>query len=130
MKKLIYFIIFVAIAVFVYLKVKPENLIDIKDNIVTTKENNFDIDVPSATPMYKAQVTGTARNTSDLILNNVSIEYNIGGKIITANISQILPGKEAEFSTEKIIVRSYNPYYKMDKVNYEKVELSEDNPWK
>ncbi len=128
MKKLIYFILFVAAAVFVYLKVKPENLIDIKDNIVTTKENNFDVDVPSATPMYKAQVTGTAKNTSDMILNNISIEYNVGGKIITANISQISPGEEAEFSTEKIIVRSYNPYYKMDKVNYEKAVAPEDNP--
>ena len=105
MKKLIYFILFVVAAVIVYLKVKPENLIDIKDNIETTKENNFDINAPSPTPLYKARVTGKAKNTSDVILNNVSIEYNIGGKIVTANINQIFPGKEEEFSTEKVIVK-------------------------
>ena len=128
MKKFILLILFIAAGVFVYLKVKPENYLELKDNIETTKENNFDIDAPSPTPMYKAKIKGIAKNTSDWILNNISIEYNVGGKIITVNINQILPGEESEFSTEQVIVRSYNPYYKMDKVSYDKSEREEDHP--
>ncbi len=128
MKKFIFFILFIAAGVIVYLKVKPENLIEIKDKIETTKENNFDIDAPSPTPLYKARVIGSAKNTSDITLKNVSIEYNLGGKIITANIGQISPGQEIEFSTEQVIARSYNPYYKMNKINYEKVDPDENNP--
>ncbi len=128
MRKIFFLILFIAAGVFVYLKVKPENLIEMKDNIEVTKENNFDINAPSPTPLYKARVTGTAKNTSDMILNNIAIEYNVGGKIITANINQISPGEEAEFTTEKIIVRSYNPYYKMNKISYEKVEAGDNNP--
>jgi hypothetical protein len=128
MKKFIFFILFVAAGVFVYLKVNPGNPIELKDNIETTKENNFDIDAPSPTPLYKAKVKGKAKNTSDMILKNVSIEYNIGGKIVTANIGQISPGQEIEFSTEQVIARSYNPYYKMDKINYEKIDPDENNP--
>ena len=128
MKKFILLILFIAAGVFVYLKVKPENYLELKDNIETTKENNFDIDAPSPTPMYKAKIKGIAKNTSDWILNNISIEYNVGGKIITVNINQILPGEESEFSTEQVIVRSYNPYYKMDKVSYDKSEREVDHP--
>jgi len=124
MKKLIILILIVAAGVIIYFQLKPEpSLIEVTEKIIVSQEGTLDINTASSTASYRASISGSAKNISNFLLTNISIEYNIAGNSVSAKIFSLSPGQQVNFSTEQTITKTNNPSYKLNDIKYEKMDL-------
>ena len=78
MKKLLYFLFFVAVGVGIYLYThKPENF-KVKDQVVVSQASGMDINGGITAPPKYAVIQGTITNISEKDFNNVELVYQSG----------------------------------------------------
>jgi hypothetical protein len=113
LKLLLYSLLFAAAAAGIYLYLHKADNFKVNDQIIVSQESGMDISGPITAPPRYAVIKGTITNISDKDFNNVQVVYQSGLDTIRAMIGSLPKGKSSEFQTNRMMVRSNRPDYKL-----------------
>ncbi len=122
MKKLFYFLFFVAVGAGIYLYTHKAENFKVKDQIVVSQASGMDISGPITAPPKYAVIKGTITNISEKDFNNVEVVYQSGLDTIRAMIGYLPKGQSSEFQTNNMRVRSGHPDYELININSAEVQ--------
>lgn len=113
MKRLLYFLLFAAAGAGIYLYFHKADNFKVKDQIIVSQESGMDINGPISAPPKFAVIKGTITNISDKDFNDVQVVYQSGLDTIKAIIGSLPKGQSLEFQTNRMMVRTNRPDYKL-----------------
>lgn len=120
MKKFLIFVILVVAGYLVYNNlIKEKEVLEVRGSLVKIKEG-VNIDAPAIQPRTWGHIEGKVKNISEDNLKNIEIIYKINGKESVAKLSELAPGEESNFKTERVMLTSYEASHFLEKVTYTK----------
>ena len=113
MKKLLYFLFFVAVGAGFYIYFHKAENFRIKDHVIVSQASGMDISGGVTPPPRYAVIQGTIKNISDKNFDDVEIIYQSGLDTVRATIGSLMKGQSTEFRTNRMMVRSNHPDYEI-----------------
>ncbi len=123
MKAIRYFVLIIAIGLGLYLYLHKDENFKVKDHIIVSQASGMDFDAPSVTaPPKFAVINGTITNISEKNFNDVEVVYQSGRDTIKAFIGTLQKGQSSEFQTNRMMVRTNRPDYKLIDILFKEVK--------
>ncbi len=113
MKRLLYFLFFVAVGAGLYFFTHKAENFKVKDQVTVSQASGMDISGPITAPPKYAVIKGTITNISEKDFNNVEVVYQSGLDTIRAMVGYLPKGRSSEFETNSMRVRSGHPDYEL-----------------
>ncbi len=113
MKGLLYFLFFAIVGAGLYLYFHKAENFKVKDQIIVSQASGMDISGPITAPPKYAVIKGTITNISDKNFSSIEVVYQSGLDTIKAVIGSLTKGQSSEFETNRMMVRSGHPDYKL-----------------